>query len=79
MKDLKELRTELDKVRAALTALEALPGEGFSAQLAILAERRSALQGDGVIAQGEGAVAAGKGGIVVGGSVQGDIVTGRKE
>lgn len=35
------------------------------------------LQGSGAIAQGSGAVAAGEGGVAVGGSVTGDVSTGR--
>jgi formylglycine-generating enzyme required for sulfatase activity/predicted ATPase len=66
-------QSELNKVRTALSALQALPGGEFSDQITRLEQRRHELetwlQGGGSIARGDHAVSAGAGGIAVGGDL----------
>lgn len=78
--------SELQKIDAAIQAQEALrgivPEDKLEITLAALRQQRQAtlakLEGSGAIAQGPDAKAIGEKGVMVGGNMQGDIVTGFK-
>ncbi len=79
MTDQPDVNVELEKIHAALKALEQVfSGEALDAAQAPLLARRAVLLGNGQIIQGDNNITIGKRGVNVGGNVGGDIITGEK-